>query len=101
VYAELVLSWTQRFERVGGGAERAIKFRATPTRLERRSEPLTFRTICERHGAGHVGLVEELGSRRSERMGGRAERELRELIDDRRIRATIRGLIRNYHSRVG
>src|SRR6516164_2667539 len=64
VKADLVLlQLFERFERVGGGAERAIKFRGDNnfTGLERRQEPLTFRTIRERHRAGHTGLNEELG----------------------------------------
>jgi len=61
VQADLVLlQLFERFERIGGGAERAIKFRGDNniTRLERRQEPLTFRTIRERHRAGHAGVDE-------------------------------------------
>ena len=48
VEADLVLlQLFERFERVGGGAEGTIKFRRDNniTRLQRRQEPLTFRTI--------------------------------------------------------
>ena len=51
VQADLVfLQLFERFERIGGRAERAIKFRGDNniTRLQRRQQPLTFRTIRER-----------------------------------------------------
>src|SRR6516165_11872506 len=61
VQADLVLlQLFQRFERIGGRAERAIQFRGNNNiaRLEHRQQPLTFRTIRERHRAGHAGLDE-------------------------------------------
>ena len=60
--ADLVLlQLFEGLERIGGGAECAIKFRGDNniTRLKRRQEPLTFRTIRERHRTGHTGLDED------------------------------------------